>query len=162
MAATTLAKDHQSCPGNRALRKGRSSLANHVHFVTSVVRGRRRVFRDFRVGCAAACCFDDAQVVGGARTLAWVLMPDHVHWLIRLGADDPLDAVVNRLKSASARNVNRVLHRSGPLWARAYHDHALRVEEDLRRSARYLIANPVRAGLVERIGDYPFWNAAWL
>lgn len=94
--------------------------------------------------------------------LAWVLMPDHVHWLIRLGEVDALASVVNRLKSASARGANRALCRSGPLWARSFHDHTLRAEEDLRRSARYAIANPVRAGLVERAGDYPFWNAAWL
>ncbi|NJC47919.1 UNVERIFIED_ORG: hypothetical protein GGR78_001170 [Xanthomonas campestris] len=28
--------------------------------------------------------------------------------------------------------------------------------------ARYLIANPLRAELVERVGDYPFWDAIWL
>ncbi|MBB5859537.1 hypothetical protein GGR69_001194 [Xanthomonas arboricola] len=28
--------------------------------------------------------------------------------------------------------------------------------------ARYLIANPLRAGLVARVGDYPFWDAIWL
>lgn len=94
--------------------------------------------------------------------LAWVLMPDHAHWLIRLGESDALDAVVNRLKSASARGANRVLHRDGALWTRAFHDHALRAEEDLQRSAQYVVDNPVRAGLVERIGDYPFWNAVWV
>lgn len=94
--------------------------------------------------------------------LAWVLMPDHVHWLIRLGKDGDLSGLVNRLKSASARAVNRELCRDGPVWARAFHDHALRADEDLRRSARYVIANPVRARLVERIGEYPLWNAVWV
>ena len=28
--------------------------------------------------------------------------------------------------------------------------------------ARYVIANPKRAGLVERVGDYPYWDAIWL
>lgn len=28
--------------------------------------------------------------------------------------------------------------------------------------ARYIIANPIRAKLVRRVGDYPYWNAAWL
>jgi hypothetical protein len=28
--------------------------------------------------------------------------------------------------------------------------------------ARYIIANPLRAGLVDRIGDYPLWDAMWL
>jgi REP element-mobilizing transposase RayT len=94
--------------------------------------------------------------------LAWVLMPDHAHWLIQLGEADNLDALVRRLKSASARGANRMLRRNGVLWARAFHDHALRAQEDLLRSARYVIANPVRAGLVERVGDYPFWNAVWV
>lgn len=70
--------------------------------------------------------------------------------------------VVNRLKSASARHVNRFIGRQGALWQRAYHDHALRSEESLREVARYIIANPLRAGLAHRIGDYPFWNAVWV
>lgn len=94
--------------------------------------------------------------------LAWVLMPDHAHWLVQLGECDALGLVVNRLKSASARAANRALCRSGPLWARAFHDHALRADEEIRRSARYVVANPLRAGLVDRIGDYPFWNAVWV
>jgi hypothetical protein len=28
--------------------------------------------------------------------------------------------------------------------------------------ARYIVANPLRAGLVSRVGHYPFWNAVWL
>jgi hypothetical protein len=32
----------------------------------------------------------------------------------------------------------------------------------LRHLARYIIANPIRAGLVERAGDYPLWDACWL
>ncbi len=28
--------------------------------------------------------------------------------------------------------------------------------------ARYIIANPLHAGLVKQVGDYPFWDAVWL
>ena len=94
--------------------------------------------------------------------LAWVLMPDHLHSLLQLGERDKLDAEVSRLKSASARQANRVLHRAGEVWAYAFHDHALRSDEDMQGVARYVVANPVRAGLVARVGDYPFWNAVWL
>jgi hypothetical protein len=38
----------------------------------------------------------------------------------------------------------------------------LRRDEDLRAVARYVILNPVRAGLVQRVGDYPHWDAVWL
>lgn len=155
-----VSKHHQ--PGNRALRKERVSLPNHVYLVTTVTRGREPLFRDFATGCAAARRFEDVCILRDARMLAWVLMPDHAHWLIQLGEADNLDALVRRLKSASARGANRMLRRNGALWARAFHDHALRAQEDLLRSARYVIANPVRAGLVERVGDYPFWNAVWV
>lgn len=94
--------------------------------------------------------------------LAWVLMPDHVHWLLQLGERDPVSSVVNRLKSGSARYANRARGTSGVVWAKAFYDHSLRSEEDLQAVARYVIANPLRAGLVSRAGDYSFWNAAWL
>ncbi len=94
--------------------------------------------------------------------LAWVLMPDHAHWLIQLGEKRSLSTIVGRIKAASARMANRVLKRQGPLWDRAFYDHALRADEDLRQAARYVIANPIRAGLVKRAGDYPFWNAVWM
>jgi putative transposase len=98
---------------------------------------------------------------GTVETLAWVLMPDHLHWLLVLGAAD-LGAVVRTLKSRSAIAVNRALGRDGPVWQKGYHDHAVRGEEDLRAVARYVVANPVRARLVERVGDYPLWDAVWL
>jgi putative transposase len=94
--------------------------------------------------------------------LAWVLMPDHLHALILLGENDSLPALVNRLKSNSARAVKTLLKRDRPVWQRSYHDHGMRREEDLRAAARYIVANPLRAGLVKRIGEYPHWDANWL
>ena len=70
--------------------------------------------------------------------------------------------MVNRLKSASGREVNRLIGKQGPFWQKSFHDHALRADEDMRTVARYMAANPLRAGLVQRIGDYPFWNAIWV
>jgi putative transposase len=48
------------------------------------------------------------------------------------------------------------------LWQKGYHDRAIRREEDLLAVARYIVANPLRAGLVKRVGDYPLWDAVWL
>ena len=148
--------------GQRALRRGRVSLANHAYLVTSATIGRQCFFDNFPAGCAAARCFEESALLGDARMLAWVLMPDHFHWLVQLGENDSLCLVVNRIKSASARSANRVLAKKGALWEPGYHDHGLRSGKDLRDVARYMIANPLRAGLVRRIGDYPFWNAIWV
>ena len=88
-------------------------------------------------------------------------MPDHLHWLIRLG-DGTLDELMRRIKARSSLAINRHNGRNGRLWQDGYHDHALRHEDGLQELARYVVANPLRAGLVERLGDYSHWDAIWL
>lgn len=149
-------------PGHAALRKGRVSMAGQIYLVTTTTLERQPFFSDFKAAQVAAQAFEDKAVLADARLLAWVLMPDHFHGLLQLGEKTNLQDMVNRLKSASARRANRAMGREGPLWARAYHDHALRREDDLLACARYVISNPIRSGLVRRVGDYPFWNAIWL
>ena len=112
-------------PGHAALRKGRVSVSNGIYLVTATTMERTRAFENFHAACAAAHCFEDKAVLKDAAMLAWVLMPDHAHWMIELSEHDVLSAVVNRIKSASARHANRVLDRKGALWSAAYHDHAL-------------------------------------
>ena len=88
-------------------------------------------------------------------------MPDHLHWLFELG-DQPLDTVLASVKSRSAKAVNASRRKTGQVWQRGFHDRAVRHEEDIRAIARYIVANPLRAGLVQHVGDYPLWDAVWL
>ena len=148
--------------GHRALRRGRVSLPGQVYHVTVASRDRKPWFADFHVACEAVRAFRQPAALADARLLAWVLMPDHAHWLVELGPRVPLEMVVSRMKSATGVQVNRMLARAGALWGPAFHDRALRQDDDLRSVARYIVANPLRAGLVERIGDYPFWDCVWL
>lgn len=148
--------------GHRALRRGRVSLPGQVYHVTAVTLDRRPWFADFHVGCEVVRAFQHQVALADARLMAWVLMPDHGHWLLQLGEQMPLERVVSRIKAASGVRANRMLARAGPLWEPAFHDRALRQEDDLFSVARYIVANPLRAGLVQRIGDYPFWDSAFL
>lgn len=147
--------------GHHALRKGRRSLPGQIYLVTATTHNREPVFSHFHSACAAARCFEAGEILRDSRMLCWVLMPDHAHWLIDLGESDVLPGLINRLKSASARKANQAAKRTGPLWAPAYHDHALRAEDDLQGTAAYVMNNPVRAGLVSSVGDYPFWDSVW-
>ncbi|QID18141.1 transposase [Nitrogeniibacter mangrovi] len=145
-----------------ALRRGRASLPGHAYHITIATAGRKPIFTDMtcaRLAIDTLRQSDDAQ---RGKTIAWALMPDHLHWLLTLGETVSLARIVHRFKGRSARRINRHLKRSGTLWQRAYHDHTIREDEDLKSTARYIVANPLRAGLVERIGDYPHWDAAWI
>ena len=102
-------------------------------------------------------------VYGWTETLAFVVMPDHIHWLFVLAKNISLSSVVANMKRHSARQINKSCGCQGSrIWQRGFHDHALRREEDVIHVARYIVANPLRAGLVSRIGDYSLWDAAWL
>ena len=83
-------------------------------------------------------------------------MPDHCHWMLTLEGSYSLSQTVRMFKGQSSRLAGV------SLWQRGFHDRALRRESDLLPTARYVIANPLRAGLVTRLGDYPYWDAVWL
>ena len=48
------------------------------------------------------------------------------------------------------------------LLQRGFHDRAIRKQDDLVAVARYIVANPLRAGIVDSIRNYPLWDAKWL
>jgi REP element-mobilizing transposase RayT len=89
-------------------------------------------------------------------------MPDHFHWLITINGSRPLSVSVNTVKSWATRRINRLAGFTGRLWSPGFYDRAIRKEEDLGAVARYIVANPLRAGLVRSIRDYPHWDAKWL
>jgi putative transposase len=149
-------------PGIRALRRGRWTDPGRVYLVTTVTEGRQPWFADADIAMPVARQTLDPLIVLDARMPCWVLMPDHFHALVELGAQHDLSRVVQHLKSRLATAANQALGRRGRLWQKGFHDRALRVDEDLRTTARYIVANPIRAGLVARAGDYPYWNADWL
>ena len=82
-------------------------------------------------------------------------MPDHVHLLVE-GAD--LDSDLERFVHATKQYSGFVYARRAAtrLWQQSYYDHALRDDESTRRAVRYIIENPIRAGLAQRVDDYPF------
>lgn len=145
----------------RRLRTGRYSAPGQVYLITTVVRNREPVFTDHRRGRLVVDALRTAEQEGLAISLAWVVMPDHLHWLFEL-KDSTLPYLMARTKSRITLALNRAIGREGPLWQHGFHDRALRREEDLQAVARYIVANPLRTGLVKKIGDYSLWDAVWL
>ena len=143
---------HQSA---HRLRSGRYSAPGHIYMITTVPQNRSRIFEDFYAARRLVTILREEELRGSQQTLAYVVMPDHLHWLTQL-QHGSISNLVGRVKSLSARNVGRAI------WQDGFHDHALRREEDLLSTARYIVANPLRAGLVKHLGEYPHWDAVWL
>ena len=145
------------------LRKGRYSQEQGEYFITFNTQNKQSYFNDFNL----ACLFCQQIAINEAKYhctwLTWVLMPNHFHGLLRLeSGSNNLSKVVGTLKGRSSFVINKKSHCNGKLWQASFYDRALRVEDDRKNIARYIVANPLRKGLVNSTGDYPFWNSVYL
>ncbi|WP_026289355.1 transposase [Thioalkalivibrio sp. ALMg11] len=141
------------------LRSGRFSEPGRIYLVTTVCARRRRWFADF---ARARCCVQSLREVEDlVTTLCFVVMPDHLHWLLQLDHGE-LPVAVQKVKANTTRRIGRLEGTRCHIWQKGFHDRALRREEDLPAVALYVVANPLRAGLVHNLGDYPLWDAIWL
>ena len=157
-----MTNNNKKYSGHR-LRVGRYSETNRIYHITTATKDRYPYFSDFLLGRLVVQAIRHQHEQGNVNSLAFVVMPDHIHWLVQLKETTNLSKMMASVKSWSALQVRKVGNISNEsVWQRGYHDHALRSDEDIQSVARYIAANPLRAGFVENIGDYPLWDAIWL
>jgi REP element-mobilizing transposase RayT len=108
---------------------------------------------------AGSCPFQDMRVAGSMaaalrfregkhyRLLAWCIMPNHVHVVVRLFPGRELAKIVKTWKNFSAKAANHALGRKGRFWQPEYYDRLIRNGDELDRAIRYVVENPVKAGL---------------
>lgn len=90
--------------------------------------------------------------------LAWVVMPNHVHTLLKVG-NTPLSKIIQNWKSIVAVKANKLLERTGDFWQADYWDTFMRDEEQTRKAIRYIENNPVKAKLCRAPEEWPFSSA---
>jgi putative transposase len=91
--------------------------------------------------------------------VCYCIMPNHVHMVIDILNFTPMEylkkqtyelsRIMESIKRYTARRSNTALRRSGRFWQKENYDHVVRDGHDLDRIMRYIIENPVKAGLVE-------------
>ena len=144
---------------NSKLLRGRHSQTGAWYVVTVVAAQRRPIFREPSLARCVITEIHRASVQ--VDTAAWTVMPDHLHWLFALRSGG-LGGAIQAMKSRSTLAINRLVGTHGAVWQRGYYDHQIRYDEDLVAQARYIVADPLRAGLVARLADHPFWWSRWI
>jgi putative transposase len=89
--------------------------------------------------------------------VSFVIMPNHVHALFSLACRNKIEQVLHSWKRFSAREINRVLGRKGPLWQSEYWDRMIRSDKHFWRVVQYVRDNPVKAHL--HPGEYTVYEA---
>jgi putative transposase len=136
-----------------------SYVGIHQYSLTFCTADRAHIFREEASVTAAI-----AQILRGAgeerfSVIAYCCMPDHVHLVVEgLTEQSDLKKFIRRAKQYSGYAHSQ---RTGQrLWQRYGYEHVIRDDERLNQVVRYVIENPVRAGLVEHPGDYPFLGSS--
>jgi len=129
------------------------------HFITFCTQQRWTL-----PDCAKQIVFESCLHDHGTRISLYVcvVMPDHVHLIFTPQVNKQakeiwsLAAIMDAIKGASSHRINRALGRKGSVWQAESFDHVLRSSESLDAKVAYIMANPVRKGLVSASEDYPW------
>jgi len=124
---------------------------------------------------AAACVVDTWRRFAGERydLIAWVVMPNHVHVLVRVYEAVPLAKIVQSWKSYTGRRIRALMEeesragarrtkwrgRTQRVWMREYWDRYIRDDRHFHTVVDYIHQNPVKARLVGAAKDWP-WSSA--
>ena len=158
-----------------------------VYLLTTNTHRREPVFANPSFAQAAhediafyACKFS-------ATSAAHVIMPDHFHWIIHPSPQDferfareekqtggkyahaPERFYLSKIMEDYKRHVSFVVNnerdaRGAQVWQDGFRDDGLRMSDAIRAAVRYVVMNPVKAGLVQAPEEYLYlaWDAAWL
>jgi REP-associated tyrosine transposase len=92
----------------------------------------------------------------GWRVVAWCLMTTHYHLLVVGAAEPRISWAMQKLNSVYAREFNRRHRRRGHLFGERFTDTVVESDEHLGAAIDYILENPVRAGLVQGVGHWPW------
>ncbi|HUT75223.1 MAG TPA: transposase [Armatimonadota bacterium] len=146
------------CPKRKQLRLPGHDYGEPGHAYSLTVCARRGAspFRHRTLAQEAVATLQSLEALSGVKVFAYCVMPDHVHLVCWAGdGADSIPSFIRRFKSFVSHAGRRLGH-SGQLWQRSYYDHVIRRAEDLGEICTYVIENPVRRGMVQEVGEYPF------
>ncbi len=128
------------------------------YFLTICTHRRRPYFLDASVVELARLEFLHISRAQSFSILLDCYMPDHMHAVVEgVTEESALPRFVKLAKQHSGFHFAR--RQGSPLWQESYFDRTLRRDESLSDVFRYIILNPVRAGLVDTPTEYPHWGS---
>jgi putative transposase len=151
-------------------------IAGHIYYVTTVVYRRLRLFTN---PAYVIPLFDSLHYYRHrhqCRLLGYVIMPDHIHFMLWPQQEDALENFMRDFKSYTAKRLIRqaeveerrdlvaAFEQAGAetgrsehkVWQDSYWDKNIYTERFLRQKLNYIHRNPLLAGLVEDVAAYPY------
>jgi REP element-mobilizing transposase RayT len=122
---------------------------------TLCIKDRKELFNDEKIFILFESILLKELAECDCSVYIYLFMPDHAHILLSGNTEDSdIKKCLDRFKKKTGfwLSVNQPNYQ----WQKDYYDHILRKEEDLNTVMKYILNNPVRAGIVENWNEYKF------
>ena len=90
----------------------------------------------------------------------FIIMPNHVHWIVAPLDGYTLEETLHSVKRWTAREINKLLGRSGSFWQKESFDRIIRDQGELGRTRDYIEKNGEKARLEKE--EFLYHRAEWL
>ena len=129
-------------------------LGEQCFFITVTLKNRRVLFLDDENANKVIESLMFFREQGELKLYGYVVMPDHVHFVVKLEAEGSLPRIIRRFKTHIANAIGQ-----GPIWLRGYWSELIGDIKYLEQKLEYIHQNPVKAGLVQNATEYRFSSA---
>lgn len=143
----------------------------HTHFVTFSCYKRRRLLDHDRAKRMVLGALNAQLRRLAGSCFGFVLMPDHVHAILKFPEPDELSEALKQWKRTSSFRIHKLLQdelteyrratADDPVWQARFYDFNLYSRKKIEEKLTYMHLNPVRARLVERAVDWRWSSARW-
>ena len=124
--------------------KGRVSIPGAYYHIIICTHQRQKILADNTVASNIFDTFDWLETQNRLEWICIMVMPDHIHSVIKLEEGQTLSKVLLSLKLFTARQINKHLSRSGSLWQKGYTDWGIRKEANIKQNYSLLLHEPCK------------------
>jgi REP element-mobilizing transposase RayT len=132
-------------------------IEHPILFITTYTNGRRKILASAETAPILVEEWHHAYERHGWHIGRYVVMPEHVHFFCAPGNDAKnLSQFMKCWKEWTSKRIKRTCDLDGVVWHAEFFDHLLRSHESYAQKWDYVLQNPVRAGLVQNINEWPW------
>ncbi len=133
-------------------------MAGHYYHIYNRGAGRQSIFIEDRNYLYLLSLFKQVTLECNVSVIAYCLLPNHYHWLLRQDGDTPVRNVPKRVFGSYTQAFNKTYQHSGVLFEGPYQAIHVEADEYLHHLCRYIHANPVRHGIADAVDLWPYSN----
>jgi putative transposase len=141
----------------------RNKIIGATYFFTVTLRNRKSKVLVEHIN-ELRQAFQKVQQAKPYRTIAAVILPDHLHVIWQLPPDDAdysgrwrhIKSLFTRSLIKSGKNYSRDKSGEYSLWQRRFWEHTIKDDDDLEQHVNYIHYNPVKHGFVNRVCDWSY------